>query len=114
MLGTVNSSYGGLIDDPSAYYTYNWNEFFTATRPTTAGLTYGTPDALGPSALDFASNLQFSSLAGGAVPSDFVDGKLMLDITAKTHAINGITISERGSYSFGFGGTATTERNNNC
>jgi hypothetical protein len=70
-------------------------------------LTYGTPQA-GGNVLDFANNLQFSSISGGATPSDFVDGKLVVDIMAKTQPISQISVFERGTYSFGFGGTATT------
>ncbi|MCC6124562.1 MAG: PEP-CTERM sorting domain-containing protein [Pirellulales bacterium] len=109
MSGIANLSFGGLINDPASNYIYEWNEFFTSTRPSTAGLTFGTPQVLSGNVLDFANNLQFSSVSGGATPSDFVDGKLVLDIQAKPNfAIGSVTLFERGTYSFGFGGTSTT------
>jgi hypothetical protein len=109
MSGIANPSFGGLINDPAANYLYDWSEYFTSTRPSTAGLTYGTPQVLSKTVLDFANNLQFSSVSGGATPSDFVDGKLVVDITAKDgFGIDGITLFERGTYSFGLGGSAAT------
>jgi hypothetical protein len=109
MLGIANSSFGGLINDTGANFIYEWNEFFTSTRPSTVGLTYGTPEVLAPNVLDFSDNLQFSSVSGVSTPSDFVDGKLALDITAKPgQGINALTLFERGTYGFGLGGTSTT------
>jgi hypothetical protein len=109
MLGIASSSYGGLItvpDTAAANYLFSGNEFFTTTRLSSAGLTYGTGQVHGANVLDFP-NVQFSSVSGGASPSsDFVDGNLGLDITSKDgHGIGGITLDERGIYTFGFAGT---------
>jgi hypothetical protein len=107
MLGIANLSFGGLIS--SADYTYSWSEFFTSTRPSTTGLTYGAGELLGPDVLDFATGLQFSSVSGGTTPSDFVDGKMVLDIDAADgQGLKGLSISERGTYAFGLGGTSPT------
>lgn len=107
MLGIANLSFGGLIS--SADYTYSWSEFFTSTRPSTAGLTYGAGQLVGPDVLDFATGLQFSSVSGGATPSDFVDGKMVMDIdAAHGQGLKGLSIAERGTYAFGLGGTSPT------
>jgi hypothetical protein len=101
MLGIANLSSGGIIT--SADYTYSWSEWFTSAHPS-SGLSYGSPQLIGADMLEFASGLNFSSLALGPNSVDFVDGKMVLDITAQPgQGIKGLNINERGAYTFGPG-----------
>jgi hypothetical protein len=100
--GTINPSWGSVITVDGTNYSFssdNWDGYFTS-NPATTGLKYGLPQILGSDVLDF-NNIQFSSVAGGSTPLNFVDGKLSFRVTAKDgQAIDGLTLSESGAYSF--------------
>jgi hypothetical protein len=102
LLGMITPSWGSVITVDGANYSYssdNWDGFFTSS-PATTGLKYGLPQILGSDVLDF-NKLQFSSSAGLSTPLQFVDGKLTFKVTAKDgKAIDGLTLTESGAYSF--------------